>query len=324
MNLLYARAGFWGQVFAGLAVFCALLWVTKPAASAPNTAQAACSSALLQAQIVGIAQAAHGPVGAAVLLVESGAVVSLHGEQHFPMQSVYKLPIGMAVLHQVDLGTLRLNQPVQIRPSDLVPPSRGSPIRDKYPHGTVMTVSELLEAMMNVSDGTASDVLLTLVGGPERVTAYVRGLGVRGVVVATSERAMAQSEQVQYQNWATPDAMASLLCALQQGRGLSASSRRRLLGLMIGGTTGPHRIKGLLPPGTVVAHKTGSSGAVHGLTRATNDAGLVTLPDGRHLALVVFVSDTKADTATQEAVIAKIARAAWDCRAVLEDGKPHR
>jgi len=171
---------------------------------------------------------------------------------------------------------------------------------------------------MGVSDGTASDVLLKLAGGPERVTAYLRGLGVRDVMVTTTEAAMAQDEQVQYQNWATPDAMVGLLRALQEGRGLSASSRRLLLGLMTASKTGIGRIKGLLPAGIVVAHKTGSSGTVHGLTRATNDVGLVTLPDGRHLAVVVFVSDTKVGEVARDAVIAKIARAAWDDRAALE------
>ena len=107
-----------------------------------------------------------------------------------------------------------------------------------------------------------------------------------------------------------PDAMAGLLRALQEGKGLSASSRRRLLGLMTAGKTGTGRIKGLLPTGTVVAHKMGSSGTVNGLTRATNDVGLVLLPDGRHLAVVVFVSATKANEATWDAVIAKTARTA--------------
>ena len=207
---------------------------------------------------------------------------------------------------------------MKITQSDLVPPSRGSQIRNKYLNSTEMTVSELLGAMMGVSDGTASDILLKLAGGPERVTGYIEGLGVRGIVVATTEREMAHGEQVQYRNWATPDAMAGLLRALQEGKGLSAFSRRRLLGLMTAGKTGTDRIKGLLPTGTVVAHKTGSSGTVNGLTRATNDAGLVLLPDGRHLAVVVFVSDTKVDEATRDAVIAKIARTAWNDRAALE------
>lgn len=275
--------------------------------------------ARLQVEMSSISWATRGPVGAAVVVVEGGgSIVALHGEQQFPMQSVYKLPIAMAVLRQVDLGKLSLDQRVKIGPRDMVPPSRGSAIRDKYPNGTEMMVSELLGAMMGVSDGTASDILLKLAGGPERVTAYVRGLGGRGIVVATTEAAMARGEQVQYRNWATPDAMVGLLRVLQEGKGLSASSRRLLLGLMTASKTGPGRIKGLLPEGTVVAHKTGSSGTVHGLTRATNDVGLVTLPDGKHLAVVVFVSDTKAGEATRDAVIAKIARAAWNDRAALE------
>uniref|UniRef100_A0ACD5H150 Serine hydrolase n=2 Tax=Desertifilaceae TaxID=1969992 RepID=A0ACD5H150_9CYAN len=76
--------------------------------------------------------------------------------------------------------------------------------------------------------------------------------------------------------------------------------------------TGLKRIKGLLPEGTVVAHKTGTSGTVEGVTAATNDVGLVTLANGRHLAIAVFVSDSTADQATREAAIAQIARAAWD------------
>jgi beta-lactamase class A len=67
-----------------------------------------------------------------------------------------------------------------------------------------------------------------------------------------------------------------------------------------------------LPPGTIVAHKTVSSGTTDGSTPATNDIGLVTMPGGRHLALAVFVADSRADDAAREEVIAKIARAVFD------------
>jgi beta-lactamase class A len=309
-----------GHLCRSFALVSALIAISQslgPTRSQPTPSKV-CSPAQLRSKMAHIAQVTHGPVGAAALVVEGGAVVDLRGGQRFPMQSVYKLPIAMAVLRQVDLGRLELDHQIWIKPSDLMPPSRGSVIRDKYPHGTRMTVSKLLDAMMSVSDGTASDILLHLAGGPEQVTAYLRGLGISGVVVATSERAMAQNEQVQYRNWATPDAMAGLLRALQVGKGLSAPSRQLLFGLMIGSTTGLDRIKGLLPVGTVVAHKTGASGTVNGVTRATNDVGLITLPDGRHLAVIVFVSDTRANEATRDAVIAKIAREAWECRASLE------
>jgi hypothetical protein len=72
------------------------------------------------------------------------------------------------------------------------------------------------------------------------------------------------------------------------------------------------QIRDQLPAGTVVAHKTGTGGTRNGITSATNDIGIITLPDGRHLAMAAFVSDSTADDATREAVIARLAKAAWD------------
>ena len=267
----------------------------------------------LQGQFEQIARPAHGHVGAAVMLLETGAAVDFHGDEHFPMQSVYKLPIGMTILHQVDDGALKLEQRVRVTADDILPAVAHSPIRDKHPRGGVdFTVRELLRYMMVESNGTASDVLLRLAGGPEPVNNYLRGLGVQGIVVATTEKEMTQGNDVQYRNWATPKEMLVLLRALQEGRGLSASSRELLLQLMTETTTGPRRLKGLLPAGTTVAHKTGTSNTVRGITAATNDVGLITLPDGRHLAIAVFVSDSPADQKTREAVIAKIALAALE------------
>jgi beta-lactamase class A len=76
--------------------------------------------------------------------------------------------------------------------------------------------------------------------------------------------------------------------------------------------TGPRRIKGGLPAGTPVAHKTGTSRTRDGKTDATNDVGLVTLPSGNRIAVVVFVSASPADEATRERTIADLARAAYD------------
>ena len=74
----------------------------------------------------------------------------------------------------------------------------------------------------------------------------------------------------------------------------------------------PHRIKGLLPAGTVVTHKTGTSGLDHGFYPATNDVGLITLPNGQRLALAIFVTNAHADDTTDEAVIARIAKVIYD------------
>jgi beta-lactamase class A len=270
------------------------------------------SVADLQKRFEVIAKAANGKVGVAVELLETKKSILLNGQEQFPMQSVYKLPIGMAVLHRVDEGTLKLEQLIQVTTNDFVTKMQHSPIRDAHPLGAELSLSNLLRQMVSESDGTACDVLLRLLKGPASVDHYLRKLGLTNVVVATTEKEMGQDELAQYRSWATPEGLTGLLRMLHEGRGLSVSSREMLLRFLTETSTGPRRIRGLLPAGAPVAHKTGRSRTVNRLTRATNDAGIVTLPDGRHVAIAVFVSDSEADEVTREAVIAKISRAVWD------------
>ena len=260
-----------------------------------------------------LADPARGHVGIAARMVETGESVSSKGTDHFPMQSVYKLAIDYAVLQRVDAGRMKLDEKVRIEKSDLPPSGVGSPIRDSHPEGGFeMTLEELLRAAIVESDGTACDVLLRLMPAAE-VTEALRRLRVTGMVVATTEAAMTTGPEVQYRNWATPEATLDLLQALHEGRALSAGSRARLLRWMSETPTGPARIKGKLPKEAAVAHKTGTSGTHQGLTRATNDVGILTLPDGRHILLAVYVSDSPASESAREGVIADVARAVWDC-----------
>ncbi|GAA4468143.1 hypothetical protein GCM10023189_52960 [Nibrella saemangeumensis] len=228
------------------------------------------------------------------------------------MQSVYKLPISMAVLQRVDQGTLKLDQPVRVEKRDYVSPAQHSPIRDKYPNGTELTLSELLRYNVSESDGSACDVLLRLLDGPQTVMRYLHGIGVKNMIVANTEKEIGSDNAVQYRNWSTPNDAVIMLKALQEGRTLSKSSRDLLFRWITATPTGMQRIKALLPKGTLVAHKTGSSRTLNGITAATNNIGLITLPNGQHIALAVFVSDSKADDAVRDEVIAKTARAIWD------------
>jgi len=266
----------------------------------------------LQTQLAGIASAAKGRVGVAAIVLETGETISLNSHDHFPMQSVYKLPIGMAVMQQVDAGKIKLDQKVRVTKDDFIGRASHSPIRDKYPNGVELTVSDLMGWMLLESDGTASDVLMKLAGGPEAIQAYLTELGIKDMIVLDTEKAFAQDHSLQYRNWTTPEAAVGLLRGLHERRGLSETAHSLLLKLMTESITGPKRLKGLLPTGTVVAHKTGTSGTENGVTAATNDIGIITLPNGKHLAVAVFVADSPADEATRESVIAKIARAVWD------------
>lgn len=267
----------------------------------------------LQKQIEQIAVAAKGRVGAKAMLLETGETVAYKSSESFPMQSVYKLPIGMAVLRLVDAGKLTLDQKVRFDKNDFVTPGQRSPIRDANPNGAEMSISELLRYAVSESDGTASDVLLKLAGGSQGAMNYLSEIKVSGIAIANTEKEFGVNRELQYKNYASPDGAIELLRALHEKRdNLSEQSRAQLFGFMIESPTGPNRLRGLLPKNAVVAHKTGSGGLFRGVTTATNDIGIITLPNGRHLAIAVFVSDSQADEKTREAVIAKIAKAVWD------------
>ncbi len=267
------------------------------------------SSNKLRQRIEQIARTAQGRVGITATVLETGESVTLNGNQRFPMQSVYKLPIAMAILTQVDRGKLKLDQKIRVKVSDIV---QGSQILDQKSAGVELTLAELLKYMVSESDNTACDLLLRLVGDPKTVTQYLRGLGINDIVVANTEQELRQNPAVQYRNDATPDAAVVLLRTFHEGKGLSKLSQALLRRLMTETSTGKKRIKGLLPKETVVAHKTGTSATVNGVTAATNDVGLVTLPNGRHLAIAVFVADSTANSAIREEAIAKVTRAVWD------------
>lgn len=265
----------------------------------------------LRTRIEQIAQAAQGRVGVTATVLETGESVTLNGDQQFPMQSVYKFPIAMAVLAQVDQGNLELEQQIRIEASDVVQESQ---VLEEDSQGREFRLAELLQYMVSRSDSTACDALLRLIGGPQQVTEYLSSLGINDIVVANTENEIqfGQDPTLQYRNYATPDAAVNLLRAFHAGQGLSDSSQATLRQWMTETSTGPNRIKGLLPEGTVVAHKTGTSATVDGVTAATNDVGLVTLPNGQHLAIAVFVSDSRANATIREEVIAKVAKAVWD------------
>jgi len=270
-------------------------------------------AATLEQHFLDIAKTSGGHVGAYAEVVETGTAASLNADEPFPMQSVYKLPIAMAVLDLVDKKQLALTHRVRLTAADMAPPGLHSPLRDAHPRGDIdVSVRDLIRDAIVESDGTASDALFRLGGGADALTAYVRRIGVTGITIAATEARMARDEMVQYTNSATPRAAAMLLERLVAGRAVSAASRDLLLGDLAASTPGARRLKGLLPKGTAVAHKTGTDGTHNGLTRATNDIGIITLPNGRHLAIAVFVKDSTADEPTREATIAKIARAAYD------------
>ena len=252
-------------------------------------------------------------VGVAVYGLEDGYSLSVNGQTRYPMQSVFKFHIALTVLGLVDKGTLHLEQKIRIAQKDLKP-NTWSPIRDKHPQGGAeLTLAEILRYTVAESDNNGCDILLRLVGGPEAVSRHIHGLGVTDVSIRFNEDEMHQKWERQFSNWTTPEAAAGLLANFYKRKFLEREQFDFLWKVMLETVTGGGRIKGMLPAGTPVAHKTGTSGVNgKGVMAAVNDIGVVTLPDGRHFAIAVFVANSREKIVDNERTIAEVSKAVWD------------
>jgi beta-lactamase class A len=245
----------------------------------------------------------------------NGDTLSIYGDRAFPMQSVFKYHIGVAMLSQIDKGKFKLNQKVVVEEKDLLP-GLYSPLRDKHPQGGTFTIAELIQYSISMSDNVACDMLLRLLGGPQVVEAFCHQHGIKDIAIKINEEVMQGNWNLQYQNWTTPKAAIDALQLFYENKQmqLSKKSHKFLWKVMRNTSTGKMRLKGLLPKGTVVAHKTGWSGKNKdlGITAAVNDIGIVFLNKKQYFYISVFVTDSREDNETNELMIAEVCKAVWD------------
>lgn len=282
-------------------------------------------------------------VGIGVVDLSSGESWFLNGEQRFPMQSVFKVPIAIAILKLVDDGALSLDQSVTVSPKHYAP--GWSPLRDELKGGSgQVTVRRLLERSVADSDNTAVDVLIELAGGTGKVDAILKERGLREVRVDRMERelqtesqglevfrpehavpeqfaaalaqvpeekkrAAAQKFLSDPRDTATPEGMSHLLSQLYQHKLLSPSSTQLLLQIMTDTPHGQGRLKAGLPPTWSLAHKTGTGPDVLGVNIGTNDAGLACAPAGKCFAFSVFIAGSKVPLKDREMLMRDVAAA---------------
>jgi beta-lactamase class A len=267
----------------------------------------------LHDQIVSIAAQAHGQVAVSCVVPGKALNCGLNPSELLPMMSVYKLPIAVAVLHAVEVGHLSLSQTLHFVPSALIAPSGYSPLRDQHPHGAVDdTVEDLLRRSIVDSDNVASDVLLRAIGGPAAAENYLGSITLYGIHIRDYEGDQDRNLRLLYRNVGEARSLVALLYRLTGPSPLNPAHTRLLLGWMAASHTGDQRLGALLPPGTVVAGKTGTAGQNRTTLNVTNDVGLIALPGGRRLAIAVLIADSSAPYAVRQRVIAEIARAIYD------------
>lgn len=245
-------------------------------------------------------------LGFALYDFSNGDTLSINGGRRFPMQSVFKFPLALAMLHEVDNNNYELNQNILIRKDDL---RNGlwSPIEKRYPHGGVeLPLSEIIKYTVSLSDNVGCDLLLKTLGGALNVNKYIHSVGVTDISIKNNEQEIQSSWSVQFENWVTPKAMIQLLKLFNDKTLLLSDTQTFLWNVMAETSTGSIRDK--LPKNAIVVHKTGTSGYNdEKISAATNDVGIMVLPNGRRLAFVIFITNSKESPEVNGSVIADIA-----------------
>jgi beta-lactamase class A len=298
------------------------------------------AAARLQMELSRFATMTDGTVGIAVRRIGGDETIMLNGNTLFPMASTYKVAVAGTILSQIDKGKFALDAMLPVDPRMMV--SDG--IAEMLPHkGVMLSVYNLMELMLTRSDNSATDVLVQQAGGPAVITAWLRSVGVRdqrvddntaqllyramgleptaGIFRQNVEAALESDASLRERDardlpniafaadprdTSTPEAMTDLLTRIALGQALKPESTSILLEIMARCKTGEHRLKALLPPGTPIAHKTGS------LNGLGNDVGIVSLPDGNRFAIAVFVMKDTRGKDTRDRIMAEAARAAHD------------
>ena len=228
-----------------------------------------------------------------------GDTLVVNNAHRYPTMSVCKFHQALALLDSLDRAGLPLTTRIPVLRSDLLSDT-WSPLRDARPEGGYeLTAAELLDYSVAQSDNNVCDLLFRFLGGPKTVNRYVARLGVGRTAIVADEETMHRRPDNQYLNWTTPLAAVRLLERFRRGELLSAEYGDFLLETMFGTTTGPDKLRGLLPADVAVAHKTGSAFRdAQGVMVADNDIGIVRLPDGRSYSIAVFVMDSRGSSTT--------------------------
>jgi beta-lactamase class A len=253
-----------------------LAFLAQPAAAATSPALQS-----FEQQLASLIASRPGSYGVAALDLKTGELISVRGDEHFPMASTVKIAVAANYLAQVEHGRRSLDERIGGR-----------------------TARSLIDAMMIHSDNHATDVLIRNLGGPRTLQTWLTQQGITGLRV---DRNIAQLLSSKRDLWdirdsTTPKAMVELLAKIDSGKLLRPESRTYLLEVMARCQTGKNRMRALLPSWARVEHKTGT------LNGYTSDVGYITLHDGRRIAVALFARGGS----NRPATIAWATRAIYD------------
>jgi beta-lactamase class A len=250
---------------------------------------------------------ARGRLGVAVLDTADGHLAGHRLDERFPMCSTFKWLAAAMVLARVDAGTEGLDRRIRFGREVLLP---HSPVTSEHAGRAGMTLAELCEATITVSDNAAANLILAQYGGPASLTRYARSLGDRHTRLDRTEPALNEATPGDPRDTTTPAAMVGALRAALLGDALSPASRQQLQAWMEATRTNLKRLRADLPEGWRLGSKTGT-----GARGSTNDVGVYWPPGRPPVVVAVYLTESNAPDAQRQWAIARVAR--WVTRREL-------
>jgi beta-lactamase class A len=256
-------------------------------ASAPGLA-APDRFAPLRRAIAAIERSAGGPIGVALIDTGSGARFEHRGARRFPLCSTFKLLLAARLLHGAQTGRWALGDRLPVTRADML---SHAPFTEKRIGGTA-SIAELAEAMVINSDNPAANLGLRLIGGPQALTAWLRGVGDGITRIDRTEPTMNNETPGDPRDTTTPATMLATCRQLVTRGPLDAAHRARLAGWMAASETGNDMLRAALPAGWTEANKTGS-GAWH----ARNIVSTITPPGRKPIWVAAYLFAAKSSLA---------------------------
>ncbi len=263
-----------------------------------------CATSHLQQQVKAFVKDKPAETGVAIAY-DGKSICQIHANKKFPMMSVFKLHQAIAVLDSLGNDTTRLQEKIWIS-KDMLRKDTYSPLREKYPEGDIsLTLAELLQYTLWLSDNNACDILFERFGGTVYANKRMKDLKLHDTQIKWTEADMHEDTRRCSENYTTPKDAITLL--------EKAYANKWLRTCLSECKTGQNRIPALLPPNIIVGHKTGTGDKTPaGLYRGINDIGFIELPNGKHILIAVFCDESKLTMQETESIIAEIARMAYE------------
>lgn len=265
----------------------------------------------LEKELTAIADSAKGDVG--IALIYDGDTLTVNNDAIYPMMSVFKLHQAVALCRMFEENGTSLDSMMTLRRSELDPDTWSPMLKDHSGEEISLPMRRLLEYTLIESDNNASNEMFVRLMSPAACDSVIAGIIPRGSFeIRFNEAEMQNDHSRAYSNRTSPLGAAILIDRLFTDTLVGKSYQDFIKSALLRCQTGPDKISAALSEteGITIGHKTGSGYRdENGRLAASNDVAFVTLPDGRHYSLAVFVKDFDGTDAEAAATIARISAA---------------